>query len=203
MRMLLATLLTSTAMLLATSAMAAPEIGKTAPDFHTTDIDDNMISPKNFHDKIVVMEWNNPDCPFVHKHYDDDAMPKLQHELSQYNVVWLTINSSAPGKEGNLNKIKAHDYVRLHNMENTHYILDSDGTIGKLYGAKTTPHMFVIGKDGKIAYMGAIDDKADPNPESLKDAHNYVRDAVQSLMDGKPVKTPVTQSYGCSVKYKN
>ena len=195
--LLLATLL----FLLPASAMAAAQVGQPAPKFDTEDVFGAPVKFSAFKDHIVVLEWNNPGCPFVHKHYDSDNMQKLQFEATQKDVIWLTLNSSAKGKEGNLDISQARDYINNYRLSSSHYILDPEGKIGKLYGAKTTPHMFVIDKKGNIAYMGAIDDKADPDPASIKSAKNYVREAINSLLAKKPIAVPSTQSYGCSVKY--
>jgi len=203
MRHSILALLSSAILLLPISAHAAAVVGKPAPQFKTTATDDAPIKPSFYSDKgqILVLEWTNPDCPFVHKHYDSDNMQELQLYAVRKNVVWLTINSSAPGKEGHLDALQVRNYIENNKVGSSHYILDPTGAIGKLYGAKTTPHMFVIDQKGVVAYMGAIDDKPTPNPATLKDARNYVREAIDSLLAGKPVAVKSTQSYGCSVKY--
>jgi hypothetical protein len=137
----------------------------------------------------------------VKKHYDSGNMQKLQSYARDKGVVWLTINSGAPGREGNMNSGEAMEYRAAHHLTATHYLLDPEGTVGKLYGAKTTPHMFVIDATGTLAYMGAIDDKPSPDTASLTGADNYVKDAIDSLLAGQKVATQSTQSYGCAVKY--
>ena len=183
------------------SAHAAVEIGKPAPVFTATAVDGATVKPSDYLGKIVVVEWNNPGCPFVHKHYDGGSMQALQSYATGKGVVWLAINSGAPGREGNMTNDEAKAFITGHKLAVTHYILDPEGNIGKLWGAKSTPHMFVIDAKGNIAYMGAIDDQPTPDPKSLKGAKNYVRNAVDALLAGKPVETASTQAYGCSVKY--
>jgi len=188
-------------MCLPAAAFAAAEIGKPAPAFTVTAVDGATVKPSDYKGKIVVLEWNNPGCPFVHKHYDGGNMQKLQAYAHGKGVIWLTINSSAPGREGNMGNAQAKDYIASQKIVATHYILDPQGTVGRLYGAKSTPHMFVIDKAGNIAYMGAIDDQPTPDPASLTGAHNYVQGAIDNLQAGKPIAVPSTQAYGCSVKY--
>ena len=201
MRLPLLAIISSAALVFSYGAQAAAVVGKPAPEFKAVAIDGARVAPSEYKGSIIVLEWNNPDCPFVHKHYDTGNMVTEQIYAQGNNVVWLTINSAAPGKEGYMDMQQARDYVRSNNLNMTHYILDPTGSIGKLYGAKTTPHMFVIAKDGTVAYMGAIDDRPSPDPATLKGAHNYVRAAISSLLAGKPVEVSSTQSYGCSVKY--
>ncbi len=193
--------LTALVMLAPMSAHAAAEIGKPAPDFTATAIDGATVKPSDFAGKVVVLEWNNPGCPFVHKHYDGGAMQKLQSYATGKGVVWLTVNSSGADREGSMSNDDAKTFFKAQHLASTHYILDPEGTIGKAYGAKSTPHMFVIDAKGNIAYMGAIDNKPTPDPASLEGARNYVREAVDALTAGKTVATASTQSYGCSVKY--
>jgi len=154
-----------------------------------------------FKGKFVVLEWTNYDCPFVKKHYDSGNVQKLQKTYTEKGVVWLTINSSAPGKQGNYPPEKWNEMIKEKGSAATAVLLDPDGKVGKAYGAKTTPHMFVINPEGVVIYKGAIDDKPSVDPGSLKDAKNYVEAALDAAMAGKPVETPATQAYGCSVKY--
>jgi peroxiredoxin len=182
-------------------AFALPEVGKPAPEFTATAVDGAAVKPADFAGKIVVMEWNNPGCPFVHKHYDSSNMQKLQAYAAGKGVVWLTVNSSGPDRQGNMTVDQAKDYIAKQKMTVTHYILDPEGKIGRLYGAKSTPHMFVIDAKGNIAYMGAIDDQPSPALSTIEGANNYVRTALDNLLAGKPVQNASTQAYGCSVKY--
>ncbi len=190
-----------TALLLPAMAFALPAVGETAPAFTIRDIDGKVIKSQDLVGKTVVLEWNNPSCPFVHKQYDTNTMQKLQADATKNGTIWITVNSGSPGKVGSVDAKEAHDYIEKSNMASTHYVLDPDGTLGRLYGAKTTPHMFVIDKAGKIAYMGAIDDDTSANPASTAKADNYVRDALLALDAGKPLKVSATQSYGCGIKY--
>ncbi len=185
----------------AVPAYAAIEIGKPAPDFTGTDSNGKSHKLSDYKGKIVVLEWTNPLCPFVVKHYDSGNMQKLQEEFTGKDVVWLSINSSAAGKEGNQNGEDANKYMNEKGAKSTARILDPSGEIGKLYDAKTTPHMFVIDKDGNVAYKGAIDDNESAKQETIPTAKNYVKAALDSLMEGKPVETAQTKPYGCSVKY--
>jgi alkyl hydroperoxide reductase subunit AhpC len=137
-------------MLLPVTAYAAPEIGKPAPDFTATAIDGKSVNPSDYKGKIVVMEWNNPGCPFVHKHYDSGNMQKLQSYAQSKGAVWLTVNSAGKGREGSMTQEQATAYLQTNHAAPTHYINDNDGSIGKLYGAKTTPHMFIIDASGNI-----------------------------------------------------
>jgi peroxiredoxin len=177
------------------------QVGKAAPDFTLTDTAGKTHSLSAFKGKVVVLEWTNPDCPFVKKHYDAGNMQNLQKTWTGKDVVWLAVNSSAPGKQGNFPAEKWTSLMKEKNAAPTAVLLDADGKAGKLYGAKTTPHMFVIDQAGLLVYDGAIDDKPSPDPASLKDAKNYISAALESTLAGKPVETPSTKPYGCSVKY--
>ncbi len=182
-------------------AHAAPELGKPAPDFTATDTNGKEHKLSDFKGKLVVLEWTNPDCPFVKKHYVSKNMQGLQAKYTAQDVVWLSINSSAAGKEGNQTNEQANAYMTEVGSAATARLVDATGTVGNLYGAKTTPHMFVIDKEGNLAYEGAIDDNDSANVADAATAKNYVSAALDSLIAGKPVETAQTQSYGCSVKY--
>jgi hypothetical protein len=182
-------------------AFADAELGKTAPDFAATDIEGHAQGVARYQGKIVVLEWNNPGCPFVHKHYDSKNMQALQADAAKKGVVWLTINSSATGKQGAMEIGEAQKYVKEQGAVPTSYILDSKGVIGHLYGASATPHMFVIDAAGNVAYMGAIDDNNSANAADALTAHNYVKAAYDALLAGKTPETTSTSAYGCSVKY--
>jgi peroxiredoxin len=177
------------------------EIGKKAPDFTLTDIAGKSVKLNSFRGKFVVLEWFNDECPFVKKHYKSDNMQALQKEYTGKGVVWLTICSSAPGKPGNHTNEEYKKILSDYNAEPTHFLVDSDGKVGKLYGAKTTPDMFLISKTGKVEYSGAIDDKPVPDADSIKTAKNYIREALDQALSGKSIATRSTKSYGCSVKY--
>jgi len=185
------------------AALAMPAIGQPAPDFTAKDIAGNDVTLSALKGKIVVLEWTNPECPFVKKFYNVDAMQKLQADMQAKDIVWISINSSAKGKGGNLSADAAKKYIADNKATPNHYMADEEGVIGTLYAAKTTPHMYVIDAKGNLAYMGAIDDKATADSADITGAKNYVRVAVDSLSTGKTVEVPSTQAYGCTVKYKS
>ena len=178
-------------------------IDEKAPDFKLTGIDGKTYSLGDYKGKYVVLEWNNFDCPFVKKFYGSGAMQNLQKEYTEKGVVWLTICSSAEGKQGYYDAEALGDMTAERKLAATAYLRDPDGTVGKLYGAKTTPHMFVINPEGVLIYVGAIDDKPSTNPEDIAAAQNYVTASLNLAMSGKPVEVKSTASYGCSVKYAN
>jgi hypothetical protein len=171
------------------------EIGKPAPDFTL-----GKVSLSQHKDKIVVLEWINHGCPFVRKHYDSDNMQKLQKKYVSPKVVWFSINSSAPGKQGHVTATEAKEEMLKYKSGATEVLLDPQGKVGQLYGAKTTPHMYIINK-GILVYQGAIDDKADTSVDSVEGAKNYVARALEELSAGKKVSQAETKAYGCSVKY--
>lgn len=189
------------ALLGAMPAQAALSIGQPAPDFTGTDSNGKTHKLSDYKGKIVVLEWTNPGCPFVMKHYDAGNMQKLQAEATSKGVIWLSVNSSAEGKEGSQTGEEANKYSAEKGAKATARILDPTGEIGHLYSAKTTPHMFVIDKDGNLVYEGAIDSDDSFKPEAIESATNYVTAALTALEEGKPVAKPQTKPYGCSVKY--
>jgi peroxiredoxin len=178
-------------------------VDEKAPDFKLTGIDGKTYSLGDYKGKYVVLEWNNFDCPFVKKFYASGTMQKLQKEYAEKGVVWLTICSSAEGKQGYYEAEALSDMTAERKLASTAYLRDPDGTVGKLYGAKTTPHMYVINPEGVLIYVGAIDDKPSTNPEDIAAAQNYVTASLNLAMSGKPVEVKSTASYGCSVKYAN
>jgi peroxiredoxin len=194
----LLTVAASTALLAADS----PAVGTNAPDFSLTDSKGKTQSVSQYKGKYVVLEWFNPECPFVKKHYGSGNMQKLQAEFTGKGVVWLSIDSSAPGLEGYLTADQANAKMTEWKTKQTALVLDPDGKAGRTYGAKNTPHMFVINPEGKIVYEGAIDSKATPNPSDIADSTNYVKVALEESMGGKTVSNANTKPYGCSVKYK-
>jgi len=183
-------------------ATESPQVGSAAPDFSVTDSKGKTQSVSQYKGKYVVLEWFNPECPFVKKHYGPGNMQKLQKEFTDKGVVWLAVDSSAPGKEGNLTPEQAEKKMTEWKTHATALVLDQDGKAGQAYGAKNTPHMFIINPEGKIIYAGAIDSKATPNPADISSSTNYVKVALDEAMAGKPVSTASTRPYGCSVKYK-
>lgn len=175
--------------------------GDTAPDFKVTDSDGKLQSLSAYQGKYVVLEWFNEGCPFVKKHYESNNMQALQKEATGKGVVWLTVISSAEGKQGYSTPAEANATRKRWNVAATATLIDSKSEVGKLYEAKTTPHMFVINPEGKVVYMGAIDDKSSSDPADIKTSKNYVKAALDEAMAGKPVTTAATTPYGCSVKY--
>ncbi len=182
------------------AAQAAPAIGKPAPDFTGTDSLGKTHKLSDLKGKTVVLEWTNPECPFVVRHYSSGTMQQLQQKYTKEGIVWLSINSSAEGKQGYETPDEANATFKENEFQSTALILDPKGEIGHLYDAKTTPHMFVIDKEGVLVYEGAIDDNDSAKP-SDKPAKNYVSTALESLAAGKPVEVSQTKPYGCGVKY--
>ncbi|HRJ26797.1 MAG TPA: thioredoxin family protein [Fimbriimonadaceae bacterium] len=175
--------------------------GSTAPNFSLKNSNGATVSLADFKGKYVVLEWTNNKCPFVVKHYATGNMQNLQGWVTGQGAVWLTICSSAEGKEGYVTAAEANDLMKKDGYKASHYLLDAAGTVGKAYGAQRTPHMFIIDPSGKLIYQGALDDNPSPDPETAKTAKNYVRQALTEAMAGKPVSEPTTRAYGCSVKY--
>jgi peroxiredoxin len=182
-------------------ALAVATPGEPAPDFNVTDIAGKPVKLSELKGKYVVLEWTNHGCPYVRKHYDSGNMQSLQEQYTDEGAVWIVVNSSAAGKEGNETKEEAADRAKKEGWEATHVVLDPEGKLGMAYGAKTTPHMFLIDKKGKVAYAGAIDSKATSEPSDLPTAINYIHRAFKDLKAGKPVTTASTRAYGCGVKY--
>src|SRR5947199_7436300 len=198
-------LLTALLALAASTALFAadsPAVGTNAPDFSLSDSKGKTQSVSQYKGKYVVLEWFNPECPFVKKHYGSGNMQKLQEEYTGKGVVWLTIDSNAPGSEGNLSADAASKVMTGWKTRQTALLLDPEGKAGRAYGAKNTPNMVVINPEGKIVYEGAIDSKATPNPADIPNSTNYVKVALDESLAGKPVTTSTTKPYGCSVKYK-
>lgn len=178
------------------------EIGEPAPDFSLTDIDGRQHTLSEYRGKTVVLEWVNPLCPFVVKNYERSGnIPKLQQAAMADGVVWLIINSGHPGAEGDYSPEEAKAWLSKNNSTPSAYLRDQDGTVGRLYGAKTTPHMYVITPEGTLVYNGAIDSIRSANPADIAKAENYVKSALAAVSKGEAVATPVTRPYGCSVKY--
>ena len=186
-----------------TPVLAEIPIGRAAPDFQTKDASGRTVRLANFAGKTVVLEWNNPDCPTVKEHYQAGIMQKTQAAAAAEGVVWLTINSSGPWKQGHMDGAEAKAYVVRQKAHPTAYVLDPEGKIGVSYGAKATPHMFVINETGALVYKGAIRGGrgATQDGASVDAARNHVLEALRELKAGKRVSVPNTRAYGCSVKY--
>ncbi len=187
----------------AAPALAAPTVGKPAPNFTLTDVNGKRVSLSAFRGKTVVLEWNNPECPFVKKHYGSGNMQKAQAAAAKDGVVWLTINSSAPGKQGHMSGAEAKAFLGQSGARPAAYLLDPGGAAGKNYEAKTTPHMYIINKAGTLVYAGGIDDKPTPFPADVNGARNHVLAALAEMKAGKPVSVATSRPYGCAVKYKD
>ena len=185
----------------ATAAQAPEaEVGKPAPAFEATDTQGVAHKLADFRGKVVVIEWFNPQCPFVRKHYGSGAMQKLQEDDTARGVVWLSVDSAAPGKQGHVTPEQANAWAAEQKTHSTAIFLDPDGALGHRYGALTTPHVFVVDQDGVLRYQGAIDDTPSTDPEEVP-SDIYVAQAVDALLAGEPVETSSTPPYGCSVKY--
>jgi len=182
-------------------AVAAPQPGAAAPAFSATDSNGKTVQLSDYRGKFVVLEWTNADCPFVRKHYSSGNMQSLQRDATGKGVVWLSVISSAPGKQGHVDGAGANALSRERGAAPTAVLLDPAGTVGQAYEAKTTPHMFIVGPDGKLLYMGGIDSIASADPDDLADARPYVKLALAEALAGKPVSEPVTRPYGCNIKY--
>ncbi len=182
---------------------AAAAVGSPAPDFTLTDTNGKTQSLASYKGKLVVLEWLNHGCPFVKKHYASGNMQALQKKYTGKGVVWLSLVSSAPGKQGYQTNAEHNAAMKETGAAPSAILIDSDGKVGRLYGAKTTPHMFVINKKGELAYAGAIDDKASTDQADIKPAKNYVSAALDNLLKDKVPAVASSKAYGCSVKYNN
>jgi len=189
------------AALMVIPAFGQARVGDAAPAFTATDSHGRAQALDKYRGKFVVLEWHNQGCPYTRKHYESGNMQELQHEWTAKGVAWFTVISSAPGEQGYVTPDKENAYVAQMHASPTAVLLDPQGKLGRLYGARTTPHMFVIDPQGKLVYEGAIDDRPTPDVDDIKGADNYVNDALSAAMTGKPVAKPFTRPYGCSVKY--
>ena len=183
--------------------MQALTPGTAAPNFTGTDSNGAKHTLDEYRGKYVVLEWANRGCPYDGKHYRSGNMEALQKEWTAKGVIWLTVISSAPGEQGYVTPAEEAEYLKQMHAAPTAAILDPTGVIGRLYEARTTPHMFVIDPTGKLIYQGAIDDKPTTDVADIKTARNYLNEALTDAMSGKPIPVAVTRPYGCSVKYAN
>lgn len=191
------------AALFSTSAQAKPEIGKAAPEFEAVDASGKTWKLSELRGKTVVLEWTNDGCPYVQKHYKSGNMQALQKAASSDGVVWLTVASSAEGAQGYLDSEGAKTFKSSLKAEPSAILLDANGSVGKAYAAEVTPHMYVIDKNGALAFMGGIDNNPSADPATIKGAKNHVRAALDDLKAGKAVAEAITRPYGCSIKYKS
>jgi peroxiredoxin len=180
---------------------SAVRVGEPAPTFSATDSNGNTQRLSDYKGKFVVLEWHNQGCPYTKKHYESGNMQRLQKEWTGKGVVWFTVISSAQGKQGYVTAAQENDYVKRINASPTAVLMDPQGALGHLYGAKTTPHMYIIDPSGALIYNGAIDDHPTPDQADINGSKNYVSVALEEALAGKPVTTASTTPYGCSVKY--
>lgn len=183
------------------SAAAAPQVGAPAPDFSVVDSAGETWTLGGLAGKKVILEWTNDHCPYVVKHYASGNMQALQEESAAAGYLWLSVISSASGKQGHVSPAQADDLTDTRNAAPTAVLLDTSGDMGRAFDAKTTPHMYIIDASGTLAYMGGIDDKPTTDQADIAGATNYVRLAMADLDAGRPVANPVTRPYGCSIKY--
>jgi peroxiredoxin len=180
---------------------AAVNVGQPAPDFTGADSNGKQHSLSQYKGKTVVLEWTNHDCPYVKKHYNSGNMQALQKDATANGVVWLSIISSRPGKQGHVSGKQANELTASRNASPTAVILDESSEIGLLYGAKTTPHMYIVDKSGQLVYMGGIDNTPSKDEDDIPNSKNYVRAALDEMAAGQAIKESITRPYGCSVKY--
>ena len=199
----ISTLVFGAALLAGGSALAQATVGQAAPAFTATDTAGKTVALADFKGKYVVLEWTNPGCPFVQKHYDSGNMPATQKGAVAKGAVWLAVNTTAKDAGDYMAPAALQGWVQSKNGVPTATLMDADAKLGRAYGARTTPHMYVIDPQGKLIYAGAIDSKPTANPADIKTATNYVSQALAEAMAGKPVSQATTRAYGCSVKYSN
>jgi len=183
------------------SSLFAQRVGEAAPEFQATDSNGQAHKLSQYRGKFVVLEWHNNGCPYTRKHYESGNMQRLQKEWTGRGVVWFTVISSAPEQQGYVTAQQENDYLKRMNAVPTAALLDPQGDVGRLYSAKTTPHMFIINPAGVLIYDGAIDSKPTTDQADIASAKNYVSEALAEAMSGQPVTTPTSRPYGCSVKY--
>jgi hypothetical protein len=200
-RLLVIRIVVALTVALALECAWAARVGDRASDFTATDSNGKVHKLSEYAGKYVVLEWHNRGCPYTAKHYDSGNMQRLQHEWTGRGVIWLTVISSAPGKQGYVTASDENAFLKESNAAPTAVLLDPAGALGHLYDAKTTPQMFIISPDGTLIYNGAIDDRATTDAGDINGAKNYVSLALSEALAGKPVSNPSTRPYGCSVKY--
>ena len=203
MNKLVAALLAMSMASLVSLVQAAAAPGQAAPDFSLVDINGKMQKLSDYRGKYVVLEWFNSECPFVQKHYESGNMQSLQARYTQKGVVWLGVNSTSPRHSNFRDPVRSQAILKDWKSAPTAFVLDPDGKVGKQYGARTTPHMYVIDPKGMLVYVGGIDDKPSTSQRDIPTAKNLVAAALDESLGGKPVGTPSAMPYGCSVKYDN
>lgn len=195
------TIILASLFLFSNTVFALPSIGQPAPNFVARDANGKTHRLTDYKGKLVVLEWTNHQCPFTVKHYKSGNMQRLQKQYGEKGIVWLSVISSAKGKQGYVTPQKAQELTKSRNAHPSAVLMDESGKLGKLYGAKTTPHMYIINQQGNLVYNGAIDSVRSADTGDIEGATNYVSNALDLLLAGKSVATPLTKPYGCSVKY--
>ena len=185
----------------AASTLADLQVGKPAPDFRAADAGGRLLSLSEVRGKTVVLEWNNPECPTVRKHYESGNIQRTQAAAAAQGVVWLTVNSSGEGNQGYMTPAQAKAFASRQPSRRTAYLLDPKGLVGRAYGARATPHMYIVNPAGILVYNGGIDDRPTQDKADIPGARNHVLAALAELKAGKPVSVPVSRAYGCAVKY--
>jgi hypothetical protein len=196
------TLLACCAFALSAAAQAAPSVGQAAPDFTLKDATGKTVKLSDYRGKYVVLEWTNPGCPYVRKHYNSGNMPATQKEAVDKGVVWLSINSTERDSYDYLAPAKLVAWMQERKAQPSAMLMDEEGSAGMAYGARTTPHMYIVNPEGRLVYAGGIDSIASSNPDDIKKAVNYVKEGLNEALAGKPISAAVTRAYGCSIKYK-
>ena len=187
---------------LAANAHAAPAVGQPAPDFSLTDTAGKVLRLSDFRGKHVVLEWTNPGCPFVRKHYGAGNMQALQREAAAKGVIWLAVNSTESSSGDYLKPMQLAAWMAEQKAAPAATLMDEAGSVGQSYGARTTPHMYIVGPQGTLLYAGGIDSIPSSRVDDIKTATNYVRQSLAEALAGKPISAPVTKPYGCAIKYK-
>ena len=190
-------------LLLPLTAQAVPSVGQPAPDFTLQDVAGKPVKLSDFRGRYVVLEWTNPHCPFVRKHYDSGNMAATQQDVMGKGAVWLSINSTAKASYEYMEPARLVAWQQERKVQPTATLMDEDGVAGKAYGARTTPHMYIVDSQGRLAYAGGIDSIPSANPEDVRKAVNYVRQGIAEASAGKPLSAATTRPYGCSIKYKS
>ncbi|HSM22440.1 MAG TPA: thioredoxin family protein [Rubrivivax sp.] len=202
-RVVFSTALAATLSLAAATALASATVGQPAPAFSAVDTSGKTVSLADYKGKHVVLEWVNPGCPYVRKHYDSDNMQATQKGAADKGVVWLAVNSTAAEHGDYMKPAELAEWMKKHQAAATATLMDEQGTIGRAYGARTTPHMYVINPQGTLVYAGAIDSKPTANPADIRTATNHVNQALAESLAGKPVSASATRAYGCTIKYSS
>jgi len=184
-------------------ALAVPAVGQAAPDFALKDTNGHTVKLSDFRGKYVVLEWTNPGCPYVRKHYNSGNLPDTQRDATSKGAVWLSINSTARDSSEYVDPTQLVAWMSERKARPTALLLDEDGTTGRAYGARTTPHMYIVDPQGKLVYAGGIDSIPSSDPDDIKKAVNYVKQGLGEAMSGRPISQATTRPYGCSVKYKS